>query len=82
VEFWAGKHNNALPLYEEATNLFRALAEEAPESARLAQDKEMVESELALCRSRVSAGEPWKADEGSSLVGLLDLLTGKPNPSA
>jgi len=24
----------------------------------------------------------WRADEGSSLAGLLDLFTGKPNPSA
>jgi hypothetical protein len=50
-------YTDALPLYEEATGILGALAEKTPGFAQWAQDKETGESELALCRSRVSAGK-------------------------
>jgi len=48
-----GGHMAALALYEEASRIFGALVKSAPGFAQWAKEKETVDSELALCRSKV-----------------------------
>jgi hypothetical protein len=55
IEAHAGRHHAALALYEEASRIFAALSERAPGFVQWAEDRAIVEAELALCRSRVSA---------------------------
>ena len=53
IQVQAGQWSAALPLYEEASRLFAALVKLAPEAAQWAKEREIVEAELAQCRSFV-----------------------------
>jgi tetratricopeptide (TPR) repeat protein len=48
-----GTHSTALVLYEEASRIFNSLVKSVPESAQWAKEKEVVDSELAICRTKV-----------------------------
>jgi hypothetical protein len=49
---------SALPFYSEAARIFGELAKKAPGFAQWAKEKQQVELELAVCRSRVQAAQP------------------------
>ena len=53
-----GQRSQALPLFEEASRIFARLAHEAPDFAQWAEDRAVVEMELAACRSRAEGPEP------------------------
>jgi hypothetical protein len=48
-----GRYAAALPLYEEASRIYRALVKIAPEAVEWTKDKEIVDSELKHCRRKV-----------------------------
>jgi tetratricopeptide (TPR) repeat protein len=59
LEFHAGRHEAALPLYEEASGIYASLTEDAPGFARWTEEKEWIRSQLALCRDVASkSGSP------------------------
>jgi tetratricopeptide (TPR) repeat protein len=49
-----GRNDVALPLYEESYRIFAVLVEQAPGFVQWAEDKKIIEVELALCRSQLS----------------------------
>jgi len=53
----AGRHGTALALYENSFRIQTALGDRTERNAQWAQDNEVVQSELAWCRSQVSGPE-------------------------
>jgi tetratricopeptide (TPR) repeat protein len=56
LKFSAGNHIDALPLYGEASQILGNLTKITPGFPQWAEEKELVDSELALRRSQSSAG--------------------------
>ena len=60
LEVAASRHDAALPLYEDSFRILNTLVEAAPGIPQWAEDRAIVESELASCRSRGAAPKRWR----------------------